>query len=89
MLTVITMLLIIVHLFEERTPVAAGVQESKIVDIDANNKYPQMCTFYASDIYDYLHNTEVLLPTLHVFHIFIGIRWFIYAMQYKKFICKI
>lgn len=47
-----------VHLFEERTPVAAGVQESKIVDIDADNRDPQMCTFYASDIYDYLHNTE-------------------------------
>ena len=88
MLTVITMILIIVHLFEERTPVEAGVQEYKIVDIDADNRDPQMCTFYASDIYDYLHNTEVL-PTLHVFHIFIGIRCFSYAMQYKQFICKI
>lgn len=47
-----------VHLFDERTPVAAGVQESKIVDIDADNRNPQMCTFYASDIYNYLHNTE-------------------------------
>ena len=79
MLTVITTILIIVHLFEERTLVEAGVQESTIVDIDADNRDPQMCTFYASGIYDYLHNTEVL-PTLHVFHIFIGIRWFNYAM---------
>jgi len=79
MLTVITMILIIVHLFEERTPVPAGVQESNIVDIYTDNRDPHMCTFYASDIYDYLHNTEVL-PTLHVFHIFIGIRWFNYAM---------
>ena len=47
------MILIIVHLFEERTPVAAGVQESNIVDIDADNRDPQMCTFYASDIYGY------------------------------------
>ena len=88
MLTVITMILVIVHLFEERTLVTAGVQESNIVDIYADNRDLQMCTFYASDIYDYLHNTEVL-PTLHVFHIFIGIRWFSYAMQYKQFICKI
>ena len=88
MLTVITMILITVHLFEERTLVVSGVQESNIVDIDADNKDTQMCTFYASDIYDYLHNTEVL-PTLHVFHIFIGIRSFSYAMQYKQFICKI
>ena len=79
MLTVITMILIIVHLFEERNPVAARVEESKIVDIDADNRDPHMCTFYVSDIYDYLHNTEVL-PTLHVFHIFIGIIWFNYAM---------
>ena len=82
------MILIIVHLFEERTQVEIGVQEYKIVDINANNKDPQMCTFYASDIYDYLHNTEVL-PTLHVFHIFIGIICFEYAMQYKQFICNI
>ena len=79
MLNFITMILIMVHLFEESTPVAAGVKESKIVDIDADNRDPQMCTFYACNIYDYLHNTKVL-PTLHVFHIFIGIRWFNYAM---------
>ena len=87
MLTVITMILIIVHLFEEKTPVATGVQESKIVDINADNKDPHMCTFYASDIYDYLHNTEVL-PTLHVFHIFIGIRCFSYAMHHNGGICS-
>lgn len=47
-----------VHLFEERTPVAAGVQGSKSVDIDADNRDPQMCAFYASDIYDHLHKME-------------------------------
>ena len=81
------MILIIVDLFEERTPVAAGVQESTIVDIDADNRDPQMCTFYAFDNYGYLHNTEVL-PTLHVFHIFIGIRCFSYAMHHNEGICS-
>ena len=58
MLIVITMILVIVHLFEERTPVATWVQGSKIVDINMDNIDPQMCTFYASDIYDHFQNIE-------------------------------
>ncbi|CAI9114071.1 OLC1v1014690C1 [Oldenlandia corymbosa var. corymbosa] len=30
-----------------------------IVDIDANQRYPQLCSIYASDIYSYLHVAEI------------------------------
>lgn len=37
------------------------VQEEKPVDIDAESGDPQMCGYYASDIYEYLHQMEVFL----------------------------
>ena len=47
-----------VHLFKEMTPFTVGVKGSKSVDINTDNKYPHMCTFYAYDIYDHLQKIE-------------------------------